>query len=151
MDGLQPDHLARIFGVGLATVAGGLFLLVIQRPSDRLLDTLLGSGWIMLAATAFAARGVELAVLVAAAIGIQNLPEGFAAAAPLLTAGVRRRKAVGFAALTGVVEPPAAPAAIGAAGLTTAFLPFGLGFERGASYALLIGFALMLVLDTALG
>jgi ZIP family zinc transporter len=248
---VEPDYLPWILGAGLATGAGGLALLVVRRPSDRLLDTLLGfTAGIMLAATAFsllvpalelgsvaevvagllvgavllalldivlphvharvtetgeattvhartratlllsaltlhnvpeglavgvafAAGGVELGVPVAVAIGVQNVPEGFAAAAPLLTAGTSRRRAVGFAAVTGLVEPPAALAALGAAALTSALLPFGLGFaagamlyvivdelipeshargfEREASYALLVGFALMLVLDTALG
>lgn len=251
MDGLQSEHLAWIVGAGLATGVGGLGLLVLRRPSDRLLDTLLGfTAGIMLAATAFsllvpalelgtiaevlagllagaallavmdvalphvharftetgepatlaartratmllsaltlhnvpeglavgvafAAGGAELGIPVAVAIGVQNIPEGFAAAAPLLAAGAPRGRAVGFAALSGAVEPPAALAAVGAAQVTAALLPFGLGFaagamlyvivdelipeshargfEREASYALLVGFALMLALDTQLG
>jgi zinc transporter, ZIP family len=122
---------------------------------------------------AFAAGGPELGVPVALAIGIQNVPEGFAAAAPLLAAGASRRTAVAVAAATGAVEPPAALIALVAFGATAAVLPFGLAFaggamlyvivdelipeshargnERAASVALLVGFALMLALDNALG
>ena len=57
---------------------------------------------------AFAAGGSDLGLPLAIAIGIQNVPEGFAAAAPLLPVGTSPRAAAGVAALTGVVEPPAA-------------------------------------------
>ena len=122
---------------------------------------------------AFAAGGPELGVPIALAIGIQNIPEGFAAAAPLLAAGRRRRDAAGVAALTGAVEPPAAFAAFAAFAIVEALLPFGLSFaagamlyvvvdelipeanaggnERVATIALVVGFALMLVLDNAFG
>jgi ZIP family zinc transporter len=122
---------------------------------------------------AFAAGGTDLGVPVALAIGIQNIPEGFAAAAPLLGVGASRRLAAGIAALTGAVEPPAALLAFAAFGVTSALLPFGLSFaagamlyvvvdelipeshargnERAASVALLAGFALMLALDNAFG
>lgn len=122
---------------------------------------------------AFAAGGTELGVPIALAIGIQNVPEGFAAAAPLVEAGGRRRLAAGVAALTGLVEPPAALAAFAAFGAAEVLLPVSLGFaagamvyvvvdeiipeshlrgnERIATLALVAGFALMMVLDNALG
>ena len=122
---------------------------------------------------AFAAGGSELGVPLALAIGLQNIPEGFAAAVPVLDAGGRRGRAIGFAVLTGLVEPPAALAAIGAFGLATLLLPAGLAFAGGAmlyvvvdelvpesqsrgnervgSIALLAGFVLMLALDNAFG
>jgi ZIP family zinc transporter len=75
--------------------------------------------------------------------------------------------------MTGLVEPPAALAAYGALEAASALLPIGLGFaagamlyvivdelipesqargnERIATFALLVGFALMLVLDNAFG
>jgi zinc transporter, ZIP family len=121
---------------------------------------------------AFAAGGTDLGVPIALAIAIQNVPEGFAAAAPLIGAGFRRRTAVHFAALTGLVEPPAALLAFAAFAVIGGLLPVGLGFaagamlyvvidelipeshasgnEREASIALLGGFALMLALDTGL-
>ena len=122
---------------------------------------------------AFAAGGPDLGIPLAVAIGIQNIPEGFAAAAPLLTAGVCARTAAGIAALTGAVEPPAALAAFGLSSLAGVLLVPGLGFaagamlyviadelipeshsggnERDATLALLAGFALMMGLDNAFG
>jgi zinc transporter, ZIP family len=122
---------------------------------------------------AFAAGGPELGVPTALAIGIQNVPEGFAAAAPLLDTGASRRRAWSFAALTGSVEPPAAFLAVAATGLAGALMVGGLAFaagamiyvvvdelipeshagghEREATLALIAGFALMLVLDNAFG
>jgi ZIP family zinc transporter len=245
---MDAETLAWILAAGLATGLGGLGLLLMPRPSDLLLDGLLGfTAGIMLAATAFsllvpaldegtiaevvaglaaggalllaldvvvphvhlrfierghadvrstrratlllsaltihnvpegmavgvafAAGGTELGVPIALAIGIQNVPEGFAAAAPLLSAGTSRRQAVGIAALTGAVEPPAALLAFAAFSVAAALLPFGLAFaagamlyvvvdelipeshargnERTASVAFLAGFALMLALDNA--
>ncbi len=127
----------------------------------------------MAVGVAFAAGGSELGVPIALAIGIQNIPEGFAAAAPLLETGVRRRTAVLVAAATGLVEPPAAFAALAAFEAATALLPAGLAFaagamlyviadelipesharghEREATLALLGGFALMMALDNAFG
>ena len=122
---------------------------------------------------AFAAGGSDLGVPLALAIGIQNVPEGFAAAAPLLEAGTPRGRAVGIAALTGVVEPPAALAAFGSFELASALLPMGLAFaagamlyvvvdelipeaqgrgnERIASLGFLVGFSLMMTLDNVFG
>ena len=122
---------------------------------------------------AFAAGGPELGIPVAVAIAVQNVPEGFAAAAPVLAGGSSRRKALGVAAATGMVEPPAAFLAYGAASAAAFVLPFGLafaagamlyvvvdelipeshahGFERWATYALAVGFALMMFLDNVFG
>jgi zinc transporter, ZIP family len=122
---------------------------------------------------AFAAGGPELGIPIAIAIGIQNIPEGFAAAAPLLRTGMGIAPAIGVAALTGIVEPPMAALAFGSFELFDALLPLGLAFaggamlyvvidelipeshghgnERAASFALLVGFALMLALDNAFG
>src|SRR5690606_21851353 len=105
------------------------------------------------------------------AIGLQNIPEGFAAAAPLIGGGTSPRKAAGIAAMTGAVEPPAAFLALLAFNTVEPLLAFGLAFaggamlyvivdelipesqargnERPATLALLVGFALMLVLDNA--
>jgi ZIP family zinc transporter len=122
---------------------------------------------------AFAAGGTELGVPLALAIGIQNVPEGFAAAAPLVSGGTSRRAAAGVAALTGMVEPPAAALALAALEVVEPLLAGGLAFaagamlyvvadelipeshargnERDATLALVVGVALMLVLDNAFG
>jgi ZIP family zinc transporter len=127
----------------------------------------------MAVGVAFAAGGTELGVPIALAIAIQNIPEGFAAAAPLLETGVSRWRAALVASLTGLVEPPAAFAALAAFEFASALLPFGLAFaagamlyviadelipeshargnERAATLALLAGFTLMMSLDNAFG
>jgi ZIP family zinc transporter len=232
---------------GLATGIGGLGLLLIRKPSDRVLDTLLGAtGGIMLAATvfsllvpaleegtvgevvlgflagagvlalldayiphaharfaegsqgrkerraalmlsaltihnlpeglavgvAFAAGGAELGVPIAVAIGLQNVPGGFAAA-PVLAVRTSLWTAVGFAALTGLVEPPAAFLGYAIAESMTVLLPAALAFaggamvyvvvdemlpesrehgnEREATGGFVIGFTVMMLLDNALG
>jgi ZIP family zinc transporter len=122
---------------------------------------------------AFAAGGPEVGIPVALAIGIQNIPEGFAAVAPLVGAGMSRRRGTGIAFATGVVEPPAALAAYFAFDLAEPLLAGGLAFAAGAmlyvivdelvpeshargnedqaTIGLLAGFILMLVLDNAFG
>jgi ZIP family zinc transporter len=127
----------------------------------------------MAVGVAFAAGGVELGAPLALAIGIQNVPEGFAAAAPLVRGGMSRARAGGVAALTGWVEPPAAALALLAFEAVEPLLAGGLAFaagamlyvivdelipesqahghERTATFALLVGFALMLALDNAFG
>ena len=122
---------------------------------------------------AFAAGGPELGVPIAVAIGLQNIPEGFAAAAPLLATGASLAAAVGFAVATGLVEPPAALLGYAIAESVTALLPLGLSFaagamvyvvvdeivpeshgrghEREATAGLVVGFAVMMLLDNALG
>jgi ZIP family zinc transporter len=121
---------------------------------------------------AFAAGGTQLGIPIALAIGIQNVPEGFAAAAPLVEAGGKRRLAAGVAAITGLVEPPAALVAYAAFHAAEVLLPASLGFaagamvyvvvdeivpeshlrgnERLATLSLVVGFALMMALDNAL-
>jgi ZIP family zinc transporter len=122
---------------------------------------------------AFAAGGRELGLPVAIAIGLQNIPEGFAAAPPLLDAGVSATVAVATAAATGLVEPPAALLGYGASEVSATILPLGLSFaggamiyvvldelvpesharghERLATFGIVFGFAVMMALDSAFG
>lgn len=122
---------------------------------------------------AYAAGGPELGLPIAVAIGVQNIPEGFASGAPLIRVGARTWTAIGFAAATGLVEPPAALLGYGAASAAGAALPFALAFaagamlyvvidelvpeshlrgnERDATLGFLAGFVVMLALDNALG
>jgi len=122
---------------------------------------------------AFAAGGPELGIPIAVAIGLQNIPEGFASAAPMLAAGSTLGTAVGFAVLTGLVEPPAALLGYAIAENVTTLLPLALSFaagamvyvvvdeivpeshgrgnEREATAGIVVGFAVMMLLDNALG
>ncbi|WP_374106850.1 ZIP family metal transporter [Janthinobacterium sp. NKUCC08_JDC] len=118
--------------------------------------------------------GVELerANALAAGIAIQDVPEGLVVALALRSVGYSRRLSVAMGAASGLVEPVAALAGLALIGLSSALLPWGLAAAAGAmlfvivhdaipeaqrsgnggfsSIALVFGFLLMMVLDTAL-
>ncbi|WP_425473353.1 ZIP family metal transporter [Verticiella sediminum] len=122
---------------------------------------------------AFAGTEATAAGALATGIAIQDVPEGLVVALALVGAGYRRGWAVLIAAATGLIEPVGA--VIGAVVLeySVALLPWGLGFAAGAmlfvisheiipeshrkghevssTIGLMLGFVLMMVLDTALG
>jgi len=113
-------------------------------------------------------RGSALAT----GIAIQDVPEGLVVALALLSAGYRRSFAVALGMLSGLVEPAGAVVGAVVVGWSAALLPWGLGFAAGAMlfvisheiipeshrkghevYAtcgLMLGFVLMMLLDTAL-
>ena len=113
------------------------------------------------------------ATALATGIAIQDVPEGLVVAVALLAAGYRRAFAVGLGMASGLVEPLGAVLGAAAISLSASLLPWGLGFAAGAmlfvisheiipeshrkgheSWAtggLMIGFVLMMLLDTALG
>ncbi|MBQ6696223.1 MAG: ZIP family metal transporter [Lachnospiraceae bacterium] len=106
-------------------------------------------------------------------IAIQNIPEGAIISLPLRSEGYKRFKAFGYGALSGIVEPLGAILTIMLASLVTPILPYMLAFAAGAmlyvvveelipetsqgshsnlgTIAFAIGFAIMMVLDVALG
>jgi ZIP family zinc transporter len=109
---------------------------------------------------------------VAVGIALQNIPEGMIIIAPLLSAGMSRGRTLAIAMLTGLIEVIGTLIGYFAVTISTAVLPFFLAFaggimlyiisdemllethhdnERGATYSLLIGFCLMLVVDVLLG
>jgi ZIP family zinc transporter len=113
------------------------------------------------------------AVALAIGIGLQNFPEGIAVALPLRREGVSPLKCFWYGQMSGVVEPIAG--VIGAATVLAArpLLPYALSFAAGAmifvvveevipesqqsgngdlaTMGLIIGFAVMMMLDVALG
>lgn len=113
------------------------------------------------------------ALVIAGGIALQNIPEGMVIIAPMLAAGVSPRKTFICAVFTGLIEVIGTLAGYFAVSISSAVLPFALAFaggtmlyvisdemipethahgsERGATYALLIGFAVMLVTDNLLG
>ena len=113
------------------------------------------------------------ALMIALGIALQNIPEGMVIIGPMLAAGISPRKTFLYAALTGVVEVAGTFIGYFAVSLATAILPFALAFaggtmlyvvsdemipethahgsEKGATFALLIGFCLMLAMDVLLG
>ncbi len=113
------------------------------------------------------------AVALSIGIAIQNFPEGAIISLPLKSEGKSRFKAFGMGALSGIVEPLGALIAIGLASVVTPILPYLLAFAAGAmiyvvveelipeasegkhsnigTIAFALGFAVMMVLDVALG
>ncbi|MDI7276558.1 MAG: ZIP family metal transporter [Anaerolineae bacterium] len=122
---------------------------------------------------AFGGGEFATAFVLAIAIALQNLPEGLAVALPLLREGYSRPRALLIAAASGLVEPIAGVFGAAAVTLARPLLPLGLafaggamlfvvsdeiipethrrGFEREATFGLIVGFVVMMVLDTALG
>ena len=113
------------------------------------------------------------AVALAIGIGIQNLPEGLAVAMPLQRSGLSRMKGFMYGQFSGMVEPVAG--VLGALAVIAArpILPYALAFAAGAmifvvvedaipeaqregnndvaTMGAMVGFALMMGLDVALG
>lgn len=121
----------------------------------------------------FGSQNIADGITVALAIGLQNIPEGLAVAISLLSAGYSRKRAFLYALLTGCVEPLGGILGISLVSFMHAFLPFGLAFAGGAmlfvigdeiipethhgpsarysTYALMVGFVVMMGLDTIFG
>ena len=113
------------------------------------------------------------ALALAAGIALQNFPEGAIISMPLVSTGISKRKAFGYGLLSGVVEPVGAVLTILLTSLVTPILPYVLAFAAGAMIYVVVeelipeaqagahsnigtigaalGFALMMVLDVALG
>ena len=113
------------------------------------------------------------ALALALGIAIQNFPEGAIISLPLCGEGMSRRKAFVCGVLSGIVEPIGGFITILIAGLISPVLPYLLAFAAGAMMYVVIeelipecqdgmhsnigtigaslGFALMMVLDVALG
>ena len=117
------------------------------------------------------------ALVVAGGIALQNVPEGLIVVSALLAAGVSARKTLACALASGLVEVVGVPIGYGVVALASPFaqfvLPFALAFaggamlyvvsdemipethahgaERGATYALLAGFCVMLAADVLIG
>ena len=124
------------------------------------------------AGVGFGTGNVEEALVIAGGIALQNIPEGMVIIGPMLAAGISPKKTFIAAAATGLIEVIGTFIGYFAVTISTAILPFMLAFaggtmlyvisdemipethhsgSRSVTYALLIGFALMLVTDTLLG
>lgn len=125
------------------------------------------------AGVGFGSGNTTQALLIAGGIALQNIPEGMVIISPMLAAGVSPRKTFLCAMITGLVEVIGTFIGYFAVNIATAILPFALAFaggtmlyvisdemipethahgsERGATYALLIGFCVMLTSDVLLG
>jgi ZIP family zinc transporter len=121
------------------------------------------------AGVSFGSGNVAQALTVAGGIALQNIPEGMVIIAPMIAAGMSRKRTLLIALATGVVEVVGTLIGYFAITISTAILPFALAFaggtmlyvisdemipethahgnERVATYSLLIGFCLMLAFD----
>jgi ZIP family zinc transporter len=113
------------------------------------------------------------AMALALGIGIQNVPEGTAVSVPLRREGFTRLKAFWYGQLSGVVEPIAGVLGAVAVTLMRPILPYSLAFVAGAmiyvvveelipesqfekhtdaaTIGAMMGFAVMMTLDVAMG
>ena len=125
------------------------------------------------AGVSFGTEDTTQALLIAGGIALQNIPEGMVVIGPMLAAGVSPRKTFVIGMLTGLVEVVGTLIGYFAVSVAAVILPFALAFaggtmlyvisdemipethahgnERGATYALLVGFCLMLGMDVLLG
>ena len=125
------------------------------------------------AGVGFGSGNTSQALMIAGGIALQNIPEGMVIIGPMLAAGVTPKKTFVVAMITGLVEVIGTLIGYFAVSIASAILPFALAFaggtmlyvvsdemipethahgaERGATYALLVGFCLMLVTDVLLG
>jgi ZIP family zinc transporter len=116
---------------------------------------------------------IKNGMILATAIGIQNIPEGLAVALPLVGLGFNKWKAIGIATLTGLVEPVGGLLGITMVTVFTPIIPIAMGFAAGAmlfviseeiipethasgrsriaTFALMVGFIIMLALEELLG
>ncbi len=125
------------------------------------------------AGVGFGSGDTTQALFIAGGIALQNIPEGMVIIGPMLAAGVSPKKTFISALITGLVEVVGTLIGYFAVSVSVAILPFALSFaggtmlyvvsdemipethahgsQRGATYALLAGFCVMLVSDILLG
>ncbi|HKZ93008.1 MAG TPA: ZIP family metal transporter [Candidatus Bathyarchaeia archaeon] len=118
----------------------------------------------------FGSGDVAAGLVVAMAIGLQNMPEGLAVALPLVREGYTRRRALWYGTLTGLVEPVGGLLGVALVSIFHPILPWALafaagamlfvvsdemipeshrkGFEREATFGLIAGFVIMMLLDS---
>ena len=125
------------------------------------------------AGVGFGSGDTSQALIIAGGIALQNIPECMVIICPMLAAGVSPRRTLLLAMATGLVEVVGTLIGYLAVSVAAAILPFALAFaggtmlyvisdemipethahgsQRGATYALLLGFCVMLVSDVLLG
>ena len=121
----------------------------------------------------FGGGDIENGLTLAIGIGLQNMPEGLVVALALLTLNYSLKQAMGIALLTGLVEPVGGLLGAGVVSISQPILPWGLafaagamlfvisdeiipeshrkGFEKQATFGVMVGFVVMMLLDVGLG
>lgn len=126
------------------------------------------------AAAGYPSASIAGAIALAIGIGIQNFPEGAAVSVPLRREGLSRRKSFIYGQASGIVEPIAGVLGAAAVIMFRPILPYALAFAAGAmiyvvveelvpssqedekhsdvsTVGAMLGFAVMMTLDVALG
>ena len=125
------------------------------------------------AGVGFGSENLGNAVTVALGIALQNIPEGMVIVSPLIMAGVKKKRVLAIASFTGLIEVIGTMIGFFAVSIATAILPFALafaggtmiyvvsdemipethshGYERMATYSLILGFITMLIMDFYIG
>jgi zinc transporter, ZIP family len=124
-------------------------------------------------ASNYSSASLAGAIALAIGIGLQNFPEGAAVSIPLRREGFSRLKSFWYGQLSGIVEPIAGVAGAALVFFVTPVLPYALSFAAGAmiyvvveelipesqqeqstdlsTIGAMLGFAVMMFLDVALG
>ena len=125
------------------------------------------------AGVSFGSGNTIHAITVAGGIALQNIPEGMVIIAPMLASGMSKTRTLLIAMFTGLIEVLGTFIGYFAVNISSAILPFALAFaggtmlyvisdemipethshgnERAATYALILGFIVMLIFDFILG
>ena len=171
LDKVVP-HLHRLAGVDSSSPASqkdklGKVMLFVAAIAIHNLPEGIAAG------VGFGSENVAEALTIAGAIALQNIPEGMVIISPMLSAGVGKGRAFLLALITGLIEVAGTFIGYFAVTAASAILPLALAFaggamlyvisdemipethahgsERGATYALIIGFCVMLAADFYIG
>lgn len=171
LDKLVP-HLHRISGTDIESHSPsdeklGKVLLFVMAIAIHNLPEGIAAG------VGFGTENIAEAFTIAAGIALQNIPEGMVIIAPMLAAGMSKKRTFAIASFTGFVEVAGTFLGYFAVSISSAVLPFALAFAggtmlyvisdemipethshesaRGVTYALLAGFCLMLAMDFYMG
>ena len=120
----------------------------------------------------FGTGNITDAIMVAISIALQNIPEGMVIIAPMLGVGISKKRTLGIAFLTGAIEIIGTLFGYLIISVASFILPFALSFAggsmiyvivdelipethengrgKGISYALLLGFSLMIIISSLL-
>lgn len=165
MDRLTP-HLHHISGMDAESHHNGNIdkvLLFVMAIAIHNLPEGLAAG------VAFGGGSSENALSVAVGIALQNIPEGMIIISPMLLAGMSKSRTFVIATATGLIEVLGTFLGFAATGVSAVILPFALsfaggtmlyvvgdemipethshGYERLATYSMLAGFSVMLLMD----
>ena len=124
------------------------------------------------AGVGFGSDNINDAFMIAGGIALQNIPEGMVIIAPMLATGMSKKRAFVIAVFTGFIEVVGTFLGYFAVSISSAILPFALAFAGGtmlyvisdemipethahgnetqATFALIAGFSIMLIIDILL-